>query len=89
MKNGDVKSETINSMTPAQARRLYMNTKDATLRARLAGRFPDLAQPGPASAAAAEEEEEKRKQQEKEDEEREKKEAEEAEEAKKKEKKDK
>lgn len=61
IKSGDVTPETINTMTPAQARKLYTNSKDATLRARLASRFPELAQPGPAEVAAAEDAEKKKK----------------------------
>lgn len=59
--NSQVSDATINTMTPAQARRLYTNSKDATLRARLASRFPDLAQPGPAAAAADDDAEKKKK----------------------------
>lgn len=89
IQNKHVTSETINTMTPAQARRLYINTKDATLRARLAARFPDLAQPGPAAVAADEDAENERKRKEKEEEDKKQKEEEEAEEVEKKKKEDK
>lgn len=48
-------------MTPAQARRLYKNTKDPVLQAKLAKRFPELEGPGPSLADEDEDEENAKK----------------------------
>jgi len=53
-------------MTPAQARRLYKNTKDVTLQKRLAQRFPELEGPGTSLADEDEDEENEKKKKEKE-----------------------
>lgn len=74
IKNNDVADDTIKTMTPAQARRLYKNTKDQTLRSRLAARFPDLEGPGPAQADEDEDEEKRKNEQKKKEEEKKKKE---------------
>lgn len=73
IKNDDVKNETIGRMTPAQARRVYKNTKDEALRARLAARFKDLEGPGPAQNDEDEDADKKKKEEDKKKEEEDKK----------------
>lgn len=73
IESADVKKETLDEMTPAQARRLYKNTKDTALRARLAARFPDLEGPGPAQNDEDEDADKKKKEEDKKKEEEDKK----------------
>lgn len=61
IKDGDIDQSTIDNMTPAQARRLYKNTKDPVLQAKLAKRFPELEGPGPSLADEDEDEENAKK----------------------------